>query len=40
MTRTEIDDISGGNNLTGGNTLDVESTVDDVLGTNNDSKNE
>ena len=28
----EIDDISDGNNLTGGNTLDVESAANDVLG--------
>ena len=30
----ELDDISDGNSLTGGNTLDVESAVDNVLGTN------
>ena len=36
----EIDDISGGNNLAGGNTLDVESAVDAVLGTNSANNNE
>ena len=30
----ELDDIAAGNSLTGGNTLNVESTVDDILGTN------
>ena len=36
----EIDNISGGNNLTGGNTLDVESAVDDVFGMNSANNNE
>ena len=36
----ELDDISDGNSLTGGNTLDVESAVDDVLGTNSANNNE
>ena len=36
----EIDDISGGNNLAGGNTLDVESAVGAVLGTNSANDNE
>ena len=33
----EIVDISDGNSLTGGNTLDEESGVDDVLGTNSEN---
>ena len=36
----ELDDISNGNNVTGENTLDVESAVDDMLGTNSANKNE
>ena len=36
----EIDDTSDGNNPTGGNTLDVESAVNDVLGTNSANNNE
>ena len=36
----EIDDISGGNNLAGGNTLDVESAVDVVLRMNSANDNE
>ena len=36
----EIDDISDGNNPTGGNTLDVESAVNDVLSTNSANNNE
>lgn len=36
----EIDDISGNNNVTGENTLDVESTEDDVLGTNSTNNSE
>ena len=35
-----IDNISDSNNLTGGNTLDVESAVNDVLGTNSTNNNE
>ena len=36
----ELDEISDGNSLAGGNTLDVESAVDDVLGTNSANNNE
>ena len=36
----EIDDISGGNNVTSGKTLYVESAVDDVLGTNSSNNSE
>ena len=36
----EIGHISAGNNPTGGNTLDVESAVNDVLGTNSANNNE
>ena len=36
----EIDDVSDGNNPTGENTLDVESSVNDVLGTNSANNKE
>ena len=36
----EIDNISDGNNPAGGNTLDVESAVNDVLGSNSANNNE
>ena len=36
----EIDNIAGGNNITGTNTLDTESAVDEVLGTNSTNNRE